>query len=115
MLSTKGFRYYSLFVDDFSRFVWLYPLRQKSDALTTFKHFLNLIFKQFKFGIKTIQTDNGGEYIKIHQLCFQLGIKTQMSCPYTSEQNGRAERKHRHVVEIGLTLMAQASMSLQFW
>lgn len=43
MLSTEGFQYYILFMDDFSRFVRLYPLRQKSDALTTFKHFLSLI------------------------------------------------------------------------
>lgn len=38
-----------------------------------------------------------------------------MSCPYTSQQNGRAERKHRHIAEFGLTLLAQAQMPLHYW
>lgn len=38
-----------------------------------------------------------------------------MSCPYTSQQNGRAERKHRHIVDFCLTLLAQAQMPFQYW
>ena len=30
-------------------------------------------------------------------------------------QNGRIERKHRHIVDIGLTLLAQAHLPLKFW
>lgn len=36
-----------------------------------------------------------------------------MSCPYPHQQNDATERKHRHVVEVGLTLLAQASMPLK--
>lgn len=32
------------------------------------------------------------------------------TCSYTSIQNGRVERKHRQIVESGLTLLAQAEM-----
>lgn len=49
--------------------------------------------------IKAVQSDNGGEFVKVHKLCSQLGIESRHSCPYTSAQNGRAERKNRHVVE----------------
>ena len=42
-------------------------------------------------------------------------IEFQHPCPYTSQQNGIVERKHRHIVEMGLTLLAQASMPLRFW
>ena len=38
-----------------------------------------------------------------------------MSCPHTSKQNERVERKHRHVAEMGLILMAQAKLPLKFW
>ena len=38
-----------------------------------------------------------------------------VSCPHTHQQNGIAERKHRHIVETGLTLLAHASVPLQFW
>jgi hypothetical protein len=37
------------------------------------------------------------------------------TCPYTHQQNDAVERKHRHVVEMGLTLLAHASMPLKYW
>ncbi|GJU34419.1 putative RNA-directed DNA polymerase [Tanacetum coccineum] len=37
------------------------------------------------------------------------------SCPHTSEQNGFVERRNRHVVETGLTLLAQACVPQRFW
>lgn len=115
MLSTADFRYYIQFLDDFSRFSWIYPLRQKSDALAAFNHFRAMVQNQFSTTITFLQSDNGTEYSKIHQLCAQLGIGTRLSCPYTSAQNGRVERKHRHIVETGLSLLAQASMPLEYW
>lgn len=44
-----------------------------------------------------------------------MGISHQVSCPHAHQQNGAAERKHRHIVEVGLTLLAHASMPLKFW
>jgi histone deacetylase 1/2 len=38
-----------------------------------------------------------------------------VSCPHAHQQNGSAERKHRHIVEVGLSLLAYASMPLKFW
>lgn len=35
--------------------------------------------------------------------------------PHTPEHNGIAERKHRHVVETGLTLLHQATMPVEYW
>ncbi|MCH87925.1 retrovirus-related Pol polyprotein from transposon TNT 1-94, partial [Trifolium medium] len=40
---------------------------------------------------------------------------TKLTCPHTHHQNGSVERKHRHVVETGLTLLAQAHLPLKFW
>ena len=62
-----------------------------------------------------IQTDWGGEYRKLNTFFQNIGIEHHLSCPHTHQQNGSAERKHRHVVETGLTLLAQASMPLRFW
>ncbi|KAG8500677.1 hypothetical protein CXB51_002847 [Gossypium anomalum] len=48
--------------------------------------------------------------------CFaNQGIIHRVSCPHTSEQNGVAERKHRHIVETGLTLLAQANLPMDYW
>ena len=67
--------------------------------------------------IKIFRTDCGGEYSKteFQQLCSSFGILHQYSCPKTSQQNGVAERKHRHIVDMGLTLISQASLPLNFW
>jgi hypothetical protein len=42
-------------------------------------------------------------------------ISHLVSCPHTYQQNGVAECKHRHIVEIGLELLAHVSMPLKYW
>jgi hypothetical protein len=67
--------------------------------------------------IKQIQTDGGGEYT-IHpfkQFLATHGIHHRITCPHTSQQNGIAERKHRHVIETGLALLAQSHLPPKFW
>ncbi|KAE8717110.1 hypothetical protein F3Y22_tig00110059pilonHSYRG00064 [Hibiscus syriacus] len=39
----------------------------------------------------------------------------RVSCSNTSEQTGKAERKHRHNVDMGLMLLTQASLTFTFW
>ena len=63
------------------------------------------------------QSDGGGEFVNssFKHLFSQHGIHHRLSCPHHPEQNGLAERKHRHLVEIGLTLLAHASVPHTFW
>jgi histone deacetylase 1/2 len=42
-------------------------------------------------------------------------IAHRVSCPHAHQQNGAVERKHIHIVEVGLALLANASMPLKFW
>ena len=65
--------------------------------------------------IKAIQTDWGGEFQKINPYFAQCGISHHVSCPHTHQQNGYVECKHRHIVETGLTLLANASLPLRYW
>jgi hypothetical protein len=39
--SINGHRYYVIFVDDFTRFTWFFPLKHKSQVLSSFQHFKN--------------------------------------------------------------------------
>lgn len=84
-------------------------------AVVAFKHFITYVKNQFNKTIKNFQSDNGGKNKKIQRLCLTMGIGYHFSCTYTSTQNGRVERKHKHVVEIGFTLLAQANISLNYW
>jgi histone deacetylase 1/2 len=61
-----------------------------------------------------MQTDWGGEYQKLNSFD-KIGITHLVSCPHAHQQNGAAERKHRHIVEVGLSLLSHASMPLKFW
>lgn len=62
-----------------------------------------------------MQIDWGGEYQKLNSFFQEIGIVHHVSCPHAHQQNGSAKRKHRHIVEVGLSLLAQASMPLKFW
>ncbi|TXG58227.1 hypothetical protein EZV62_016056 [Acer yangbiense] len=114
-LSTAGFRYYIVFVDAFTRFSWLFPIKLKSDAFSVFIKFQKSVELEFNRKIKALHTDMGGEYIAFLPHLSSLGIKARFSCPHTHQQNGVSERKHRHVVETGLTLLAHANLPLRFW
>ncbi|XP_031282138.1 uncharacterized protein LOC116140680 [Pistacia vera] len=47
VMSREGYRYYVIFVDDFSRYTWIYPLKLKSEAYTVFVQFHNLSHKGY--------------------------------------------------------------------
>jgi histone deacetylase 1/2 len=62
----------------------------------------------------TVQTNWGGEYQTLNSFFKCKGIEHHISCPHAHQQNGSAERKHRHIVEVGLSLLAHAAMPLKF-
>ncbi|RVW45084.1 Retrovirus-related Pol polyprotein from transposon RE1 [Vitis vinifera] len=113
--STSGARYFILFLDDYSLYTWFYPLQTKDQALLAFKKFKLQVENQFDAKIKCLQSDNGGEFRSFKTFLQQTGIFHRFSCPYNSAQNGRVERKHRHVVETGLALLAHASLPMELW
>lgn len=113
--STSGYRYYILFVDDFSRYTWVYILKNKSKAFHTFYNFKSQVELQLGHKIKSIQSYWGGEYRIFVEFLKTNGIHHRISCPGAHQQTGMIERKHRHVVENGLALLAQASIPYQFW
>lgn len=105
-----------IFVDDFTGYRWLYPLNHKSDFYSCFLKFQAFVEKHFDKKIKTFQ-DGGSEFTSNLFINYlnKCGIKQQLSYPYTPEQNGLVERKHRHIVETGLTLIFHANLPLKFW
>jgi histone deacetylase 1/2 len=113
--SIGRFNYYVSFIDDYSKFTWIYLIRYKSEVFQCFRDFQNLVECQFDKKIRAVQTDWGGEYQTLNSFFKRIGIHHLVSCPHTHQQNGAAERKHRHVVDMGITLLAHASMPLKFW
>jgi transposase InsO family protein len=77
----------------------------KSDVFLCFIKFKLLVENLFSTKIKYLQSDNDGEYTSTNfkQFLSQHGIFHCLTCPHTSQQNGIAKRKHRHILETGLT------------
>ncbi|GJY07062.1 ribonuclease H-like domain-containing protein [Tanacetum coccineum] len=117
IVSSSSFKYYVLFHDHFSHYLWIYPLRSKSDMFDKFFHFRTYVKNQFKCEIKSFQCDHGGEFDnnRLHTLFAKNGIQLRFSCPKTSQQNGKAERMIRTINNIIRTLLFQAHLPLTFW
>ena len=114
--SHGGQSYFLTCVDAYSRYTWIFPLKLKSHTLTTFRNFKTMLELQYNLPLKSsIQTDGGGEFRPFTQFLTNLGITHRLSCPHTHHQNGSVERKHRHIVETGLTLLANAKLPLYYW
>jgi len=62
VISHAQYKYFITFIDDYSHFTWVYFLRSKAEAFTTFKFFHAFVQTQFSFKIKILHYDNGGEY-----------------------------------------------------
>ena len=117
LTSLLGFNYYVIFVDDYSHFTWLFLLKHKNKVLSVFKHFKSMVETQFSSKLKVLRTDNGSEYIntEFNSFCSASGILHQSSCPHTPKQNCVSERKHKYIVETGLTLLYQSHLPLNYW
>lgn len=115
--STSGFKYYRLFVDDFTRFTWIYTLHVKSEVFSTFLSFKAYVETQFATPLQILRIDNGTKFVtkQMDAYLTQHGVIHQLSCPYTPEQNGIAERKHQHITETAIALLSQSSMPVSFW
>lgn len=93
-------------------------LLQNSPEFTSLKISLALLLLLLNFTPEntnwcynqSMQSDGGGEFRPFTQHLTNLGILHRFTCPHTSYQNGAVERKHRQIVEIGLTLLAHASL-----
>ncbi|KAL4576526.1 hypothetical protein LXL04_012621 [Taraxacum kok-saghyz] len=113
--SNDGYLYYVIFVDYFSKYTWLYPLKRKSDVKSLFPQFKSLVEKYYSTPIVSIFTDNGGEYIALTTYLQANDISHFTTPPHTPEQNGIDERRHRHIVETGPSLLHHAKLPLPFW
>jgi histone deacetylase 1/2 len=114
-VSVGGYKYYVSFIDAFSKFTWVYLLHAKSEVEQVFIRFQTHVERLLNHKILCVQSDWGGEYQRLHKYLQTHGISHHVSCPYTHQQNGAAKRKHRHIVEIGLALLAYSSMPVRFW
>ena len=107
--SYGGSRYVLTFIDDCSRFCWVYFLKLKSKVFEHLNIWKALVENQSGIKIKVLRTNNGKEYVNknLQHLCEECGIQMQHSTPYTPQQNGVAERKNRSLKEMATCMIEE--------
>jgi len=103
----EGFRYFITFVDDFSHFTAVYPIKKKSDALDTFKDFLMQLECQSSKKLKVLCTDGGGKYFlnEFIQFLKSAGIIHKKTNPDTPQENGVAEHVNRTLMTMTIAML----------
>ena len=115
--SIGGSRYFVTFIDDYSRCVSVYFLKQKSEVLKKFQEFEAIVTNESGEKIVKLRTDNGGEYMSVEfqEYLKSKGIKHETTVAYTPQQNGIAERMNRTLMESARSMMAHGHLPNRFW
>ena len=115
--SAGGYRYALVMVDDYSGWTITVPLRQKNDAAQAMIAEIRRLQRKFSTGVKTLRCDKGGEFTsnQLARFCREEGIQQQFSCTQTPEQNGKAERTIRTVVEMMRCMMTASNIPQKYW
>ena len=92
-------------------------MTRKSNFYKIYSNFHSIIRTQFSTTIKVLHSDLGGEYYlsEFEEFLATHGTIHQSTCSNTPAQNGRAERKHRHLVDIVCSLLLSSFVPSVFW
>ncbi|KAL0455815.1 UNVERIFIED_CONTAM: Retrovirus-related Pol polyprotein from transposon TNT 1-94 [Sesamum latifolium] len=125
-LDLYGQRYFITFIDDYSRYMCIYFLEHKSEALDDFKVFKAEVEKQCDIQIKIVRSDKGGEYFGRYteggqapgpfaKFLAEQGIVAQYTMPGSSDQNSVAERRNRTLLDMMRSMMASSKFHKSLW
>ncbi|CAI6002160.1 unnamed protein product [Closterium sp. NIES-65] len=112
-----GSLYFLLLKDRKTRYVWVKPVTKKSDTLPVFVQWHAVAERQTKSSVLMLRSDRGGEFLgkQFTDFVNGKGIVHDLTCPYTPQQNGMAEREMRTVVESVRTMLLHMGVQHHWW
>ena len=119
-------KYFITFIDDLSRYGYVYLMHEKSQAIDIFEMFITEVERQLDKKIKIVRSDRGGEYYGRYDESGQNpgpfakflekhGIRAQYTMPSTPQQNGVAKRHNRTLMEMVMSMMSYSSVPISLW
>ena len=92
-------------------------MKSRSEILPIYSNFAKMAETQFSKRIKTFRSNNALEYTQytFQALLHSYGTVHHLTCRSTSQQNGRAERKFRHILDTVHALLLFAKVPAPFW
>ena len=129
MLTFSSFnkeKYFITFIDDFSRYGYVYLLHEKSQAVSALEIFINEVERQLDKNVKIVRSDRGGEYYGSYdekgqhpgpfaRFLEKRGICAQYTMPGTPQQNGVSERRNRTLLDMVRSMVSNASLPISLW
>src|SRR6266702_5834640 len=115
--SIQGSSYIATFIDDHSRYAVIYFLKSKDQFVQVLKKFLVWGETQTSLKLRALHSDRGGEYIAgtVTELLSEKGIERHLTMPGSPQQNGKAERFNRTVMDKAMAMLHAAGLSPGFW
>ena len=115
-----GSRYLLVIVDDATRYLFTRGLLTKDQAFDSFCRFKAMAETQHcaaNYRVAYLRTDNGGEFLSnsFSSYLEQHGIRRQLTAPYTSSQNGVAERAFRTINDAARTMLHESGLPYSFF
>ncbi|CAI7888616.1 unnamed protein product [Closterium sp. NIES-53] len=112
-----GSLHFLLLKDRHTRFVWVMPVAKKSNVLREFQKWLVLVEWQAKKSVLMLRSDRGGEFVgkEFTDFVDGKGIVHDLTCPYTPQQNGMAEREMCTAVESVRTMLLHMGVQHHCW
>ena len=111
-----GFEHFIMFIDDHSRYSYIYPMHNKFEAFEKFRQFNYETEKQLSKTIKALQSDRSGEYLsrEFWDFLTDNGILTQLTPPGMPQLNSLAERRNRTLLDIVRSMLTYSSLLVSF-
>src|SRR4051794_6523283 len=115
--SHGGYHYVLTFIDDLSRYGYIYFMKHKSETFEKFKEFQSEVENQRNKKIKFLRSDRGGEYLSYDFLMHlkAIGIVSQLTPPGTPQRNGVSERRNQTLLDMVRSMMSLTDLPLSFW
>ena len=79
-----GNKYFITFIDDNTKYWYIYLLKSKDEAIDKFMLYKNEAENQLNKKIKAVRSDRRGEYVsQFTDFCSQNGIRHEFTAPYS--------------------------------
>ena len=104
-------------LDDATRYLNIRLLSNKDDASDHIISYSKAIYNTTGRKLSILQCDGGGEFINgyLQEYCKEEGIHIRTSSHYTPEQNSRAERVNRSIIEGVSSMLLDCQLPWSFW
>lgn len=115
-VSLTGTRYFMELVDNHSRYIWVIPCRDRIEAVSLLERWRRAEELATGRKLKAVRSDNAPELKEVlDKWCGNIGIEPQYTIPYTSSQNGVAERNIQTTENNVRAMLKDAELPLEFW